>query len=110
MQDFRTLIVCPNCGESSRSTLIGPVVPALSLEKECVLRRCLACLSLWWVDWSPAPDWAPQPAALEWEEEDDVGEAESEVAVLTTPTWTLASEMHRARRTRKALVRRPSGF
>jgi hypothetical protein len=49
MQDFRTRIVCPSCGESTPALLV--------LEKPTEdladIRRCLSCLYRWRVDGAP---------------------------------------------------------
>ncbi len=73
MQDFRTRIVCPSCGESAKTALLGPPSATMSVENDCVLRRCLNCLKLWWVDWSPAPEWASHPCGSGGESMDPKG-------------------------------------
>ncbi len=107
MQDFRTLIVCPNCGESARSALLGSPEASNSVENECVLRRCLTCLNLWWVDWSPAPAWATSQGPLGWGVD---GEKQCERAVASTPARSASAGRHRVRLPRQPMVRRPSGF
>jgi hypothetical protein len=59
MQDFRTRVVCPDCGGADNSELAGPrSFDALPLLSQSVVRRCLDCHYLWWVDWSPRPTMA----------------------------------------------------
>jgi len=55
MQDFRTRLVCPDCGRADNSELAGPTFEAEPLLRQSVVRRCLDCDYLWWVDWSPRP-------------------------------------------------------
>lgn len=107
MQDFRTLIVCPNCGEAARTTLLGSPEASRSVEGECVLRRCLTCLNLWWVDWSPAPVWATSLGSAGWGVD---GGGRCERAVATTPASSVSVSHRRVRPTGQSIVRRPSGF
>lgn len=56
MQDFRTRLVCPQCGESDNSELTHHApVDSRSLVSQSVVRRCLDCEHIWWVDWSLRP-------------------------------------------------------
>ena len=56
MRDFRTRLVCPDCGVSDHSELAGPKgFDAIPLLRQSVVRRCLDCHYLWWVDWAPRP-------------------------------------------------------
>jgi hypothetical protein len=56
MQDFRTRLVCPECGESDNSELTRHVPnDSTSIVSHSVVRRCLDCEHIWWVDWSPRP-------------------------------------------------------
>jgi hypothetical protein len=107
MQDFRTLIVCPNCGETDRSALLESPESNQSIENECVLRRCLTCLNLWWVDWSPAPAWATSPSSAGWGVE---GGGRCERAVTSTPARSVSTSRHRIRLSAQTVVKRPSGF
>ncbi len=107
MQDFRTLIVCPNCGELARTALLGSPMATQSIENECVLRRCLTCLNLWWVDWSPAPAWATSQGPQGWGVE---GVERCERAVTSTPARSVSTSRHRVRPSGQTMVRRPSGF
>ncbi len=56
LQDFRTRLVCPECGESDNSELMWQsTAEDLSILDREVARRCLVCAHVWWVDWSPRP-------------------------------------------------------
>jgi hypothetical protein len=56
VQDFRTRLVCPECGESDNSELTWQsTFEDLSFLDQGVARRCLLCEHVWWVDWSPRP-------------------------------------------------------
>jgi hypothetical protein len=56
VQDFRTRLVCPECGEEGNSDLQRPAwARCLSVLDESVFRRCRDCEHVWWVDWSRRP-------------------------------------------------------
>ncbi len=56
MQDFRTRLVCPECGEADNSELTRPdLQDRMPLLHQSVVRKCLDCEHVWWVDWSCRP-------------------------------------------------------
>jgi hypothetical protein len=56
VQDFRTRLVCPECGESEKSELAwhAPFDPT-AIVSHSLVRRCLDCEHIWWVDWALRP-------------------------------------------------------
>jgi hypothetical protein len=56
MRDFRTRLVCPECGESDNSELRRtPAFLPVHLLQDSVIRQCRDCHHYWWADWSPHP-------------------------------------------------------
>ncbi len=56
MRDFRTRLVCPECGESDNSELRRtPAFLPVQMLQDSVIRQCRDCHHYWWADWSPHP-------------------------------------------------------